>query len=108
MNIGNIYFLIEKVEKVESKEFTMVKIKWPKNDKMTYTDDIIKIIFGKYGEIKDVMVFPKERKALIEYKYRLSAVRENLKKQYLTFHFRRKHMKIIKQKKRKRKDLMME
>jgi len=74
-------FWIEKVEKVESKEFTMVKIKWPKNEKMTYTADIIKIIFGKYGEIKDVVVFPKERKALIEYKYRLSAVIYNLDSQ---------------------------
>ena len=69
------------MEKVESKEFTMVKIKWPKNEKMTYTADIIKIIFGKYGEIKDVVVFPKERKALIEYKYRLSAVIYNLDSQ---------------------------
>lgn len=41
---------------------------------MTYTDDILKILFGKYGEIKDVVVFPGERKALIEFKYRLSAV----------------------------------
>lgn len=67
-------FKIEKVEKVESKEFTMVKVKWPENNKMTYTGDILKIIFGKYGEIKDVVVFPKERKALIEFKFRLSAV----------------------------------
>jgi len=63
----------KKAEKVESKEFTMVKIKWPENNKMTYTADILKIIFGKYGEIKDVVVFPKDNKAMIEFKFRLSA-----------------------------------
>ena len=52
----------------------MVKVKWPENNKMTYTGDILKIIFGKYGEIKDVVVFPKDRKAMIEFKFRLSAV----------------------------------
>ena len=41
---------------------------------MTYTAEILKIIFGKYGEIRDLALFPTERKAVIEFKHRLSAV----------------------------------
>jgi len=63
----------KKAEKIESKEFTMIKVKWPKGQKMIYTEDIFKIIFGKYGAIKSAMVLPNDRKALIEYQYRHSA-----------------------------------
>jgi len=62
-----------KIEKTESKEYTMIKIKWPKSSNMTYTADILRILFGKYGEIVDLAVFPTDRKAVIEFRYRLSA-----------------------------------
>ena len=42
---------------------------------MTYTEDILKIIFGKYGEINGIVLFPNAQKAMIEFRFRISAVR---------------------------------
>ena len=57
-----------------TKEYAMIKIKWSKNLNVSYTEDMLKFLFAKYGEIKDVVVFPHKRKALIEFRFRLSAV----------------------------------
>jgi len=62
----------------------MIKVKWSKEQKMIYTEDIFKIIFGKYGTVKSVAILPSDRKALIEFEYRLSAekaYKENTKEE---------------------------
>jgi len=65
---------VEKQEEMTTKEYAMIKIKWSKNLNVSYTEDMLKFLFAKYGEIKDVVVFPNKRKALIEFRFRLSAV----------------------------------
>jgi len=47
---------------------------------MTYTEDILKIIFGKYGDINGIVLFPNAQKAMIEFRFRISAVRISKKK----------------------------
>ena len=57
---------------------------------------MLKIIFSKYGDIKDLALLPGKNKAVIEFVYRLSAV---LFKKYinlLTQIFRKKLMKSLK------------
>ena len=52
----------------------MVKLKWSKSLKMSYDEKMIRLLYAPFGEIKDVVVFPDKRKAMIEFRFRLSAV----------------------------------
>jgi len=40
---------------------------------MSYNEEMVKLIFGKYGGIKNIVIIPNKRKALIEFTHRLSA-----------------------------------
>jgi len=72
---------------------------------MTYTEDILKIIFGKYGEIKGIALFPNAQKAVIEFRFRLSAVIFLLLKELIFY--RKKRIKRINKKKKRKWALMM-
>ena len=60
-------------KKAQREESPVVVIRWPDNKRLAYDRDIIKILFSKYGKIKDVTMFLEERKALVEFEQRSSA-----------------------------------
>jgi len=57
----------------KSKTYTAIQVKWKSGLGQEYNDDLLKIIFCKYGEIKGVAMIPGESKAVVEFVHRLSA-----------------------------------
>jgi curved DNA-binding protein CbpA len=57
----------------KSKVFNAIKVKWKNQPNAEYNEDLLKIIFGKYGEIRSVKIEPGSKKGVIEFVHRLSA-----------------------------------
>jgi curved DNA-binding protein CbpA len=57
----------------KSKVYNSIKVKWKSQPGAEYSEDLLRIIFGKYGEIRGVAVIPEKKKAVIEFVHRLSA-----------------------------------
>jgi len=57
----------------KSKVFNSIKVKWTDQKGAEYNEDLLRIIFGKYGEVTGVAIVPGKEKAVIEFVHRLSA-----------------------------------
>lgn len=59
------------------------KVKWNKKLNVSYDEEILKLIFGKYGSIKECLIIPEKKAAVMEFFTLSSAVS---KTQILKFH----------------------
>ena len=62
----------EALEKVENMEGGVVKVKWARGQQVGYNEAVLKIIFEKYGKVRNVVISTDGRKALVEYEDKLS------------------------------------